>query len=282
MRCLWNVVPVVDNIVVVAILQDAVMAGAMHRLVFIGLKDTPLINIRSHRANGACGILYAIGVVVARAGRVGKVVDAVLLEDKWRLEEVLNLGVKDQFLVGKRLHVGIETCHSAAETLVDAPCTEVDVDLAIVVLERLTVECDGVMHKAVFDKHGIGIAQHVLPRAQRGRSDALVEHTWLAIEVAIESVRRLHDVGSPHHLRRRPVHQVVGPVAKVLRSPHLGRSVAIAGAVGGGIYIIGIAKLTDGWVGKVARNDGVSSGWSVPLRGLKGRLPGGVRCLRSM
>ena len=66
-RGLWDVVAVVDDVVLVAILQDAVMAGAVHGLVVVGLEDAALILVGPHRTRGARGILHAIGVVVARA-----------------------------------------------------------------------------------------------------------------------------------------------------------------------------------------------------------------------
>ena len=232
---LWDVMAVIHDVVFVAVLQDAMVTRTVDSLVFVGFKDAALILIRSHRPHRACGILHTIGVIVARAGGIGEIVDAVALQHKRCLEEVLDLGIQDELLVGKRLHVGIELCYTAAEAVVDAPRTEIDVDLAVVVDEGLAVEGDGVMNKAVLDEYGVIAAQHVLPRAERRWPHAFMQHTRLTVEVAILSIGGLHHIRCPYHFCRRPVHDMIRPSAKVFRRPHLSRSVAVARAVGGGI-----------------------------------------------
>ena len=216
MRGLWDVVAMVDDVVFVAVLQDAMMAGAMNGAVVVGFEDATLVFIGAHRSNGARGILHTIGVVVAGTRGIGEVIDAVALQHEGSLEEILDLGIQDEFLIGKRLHVGIELRHTASEAIVDAPCAEIDIDLTVVVDEGLTVEGDGIMNKAVLHKDGVVAAQYVLPRAERRRPYALVQNAWLTVEVAIEAVGSLHHVGCPHHLGRRPVHDVIGPRAEVL------------------------------------------------------------------
>ena len=132
------------------------------------------------------------------------------------------------------------------------------------------------MDEAILDEHGIRVAQHVLPGAERRGAYALVQHARLAVEVAVEAVRGLHHVGCPHHFGCRPVHQVVGPGAEVLRCPDLGRAVAVARAVGGGVEVVGVTELLDGGVGEVAGDERVAGAGGIPA----GRLLGGLR--RSM
>ena len=146
---------------------------------------------------------------------IGEVIDAVALQHEGSLEEILDLGIQDEFLIGKRLHVGIKLCHTASEAIVDTPCAEIDIDLTVIVDEGLAIEGDGIMNKAVLHKDGVVAAQYVLPRAERRRAYTLVQNAWLTVEVAIEAVGSLHHVGRPHHLGRRPVHDVVGPCAEV-------------------------------------------------------------------
>ena len=68
----------------------------MNRLIGIGLEDAALILKRSHGSNSRSGILHAVGMVVAGARRVGEVIDPVALEDEGCLEDVLQLGVRDE------------------------------------------------------------------------------------------------------------------------------------------------------------------------------------------
>ena len=149
----------------------------------------------------------------------------------------------------------IELCHPAAETLIDAPRGKIQILRPVVVAEQLWVEGDDIVYVAVGHHHGIFLAQDVLPRADGRRALTDADGAGLAVVVAEGAVGLLHHVGRPHHFGGRPVHDDVFPVLEVLAHPYLRRAVAVARAVGGGIYIIGVAELPDGGVGEIARND---------------------------
>ena len=162
------------------------------------------------------------------------------------------------------LGVGLELRHPTPKSLVDAPRSKIQILRAVVVAEQLGVEGDDVVDVAVGHHYGILLAQDVMPRADGRRALTDADDTGFAVVVAEAAVGLLHDVGGPHHLGSRPVHDDVLPVDEVLAHPHLCRPVAIACAVGGGIQVEGVAKLTDGGVGKVAGNEGVGISRCVP------------------
>ena len=86
----------------------------------------------------------------------------------------------------------------------------------------------------------------------------------LAVEVVILAVGFvLHHVRCPYPVAVRPVHRHQGPVLEILAAPELCRSETGSATVCGSIYIIGVAKLLDGWVGKITRQDRVACSRSV-------------------
>ena len=151
----------------------------------------------------------------------------------------------------------IELSHSAAETFIDAPRGKIQILRPVVVAEQLWVEGDDVVYITVGHHDGIFFSQDILPRADGRLALTDADCARLTIVVAECAVGLLYHVGGPYHLCRRPVHDDVLPVLEVLAHPHLCRAVAVACAVGGGIEIIGVAKLSDGGVGEIARDKGI-------------------------
>ena len=91
-----------------------------------------------------------------------------------------------------------------------------------------------------------------------------MELARLAVEIVILAVGFvLHHVGSPYPVAVRPVHRHQGPVLEILAAPELCRSEPGSATIGSSIYIIGVTKLLDGWVGKIARQDRVACSRSV-------------------
>jgi len=142
---------------------------------------------------------------------------------------------------------------TTTEALVDAPSTPVHIYRTVVVTEGLTVEGDGVLHESIRNQNRLAFAEHVFPRSSRGVAHAKMELARLAIQVVIFAVGFvLHHVRSPNPVAVRPVHRHECPVFEVLAAPKLGRTEASAATIGSGIYIIGVAKLFNRWVGEIA------------------------------
>ena len=151
----------------------------------------------------------------------------------------------------------IELGHPAAETLIDAPRGKIQILRPVVVAEQLWVEGDDIVYITVGHHHSVFLPQNILPRPHRRRALTDTDDTRLTIIIAESTVRLLHHIGSPYHFGSGPVHHDVLPVLEVLAHPHLCRSVAVTCTVGSGVEVIGVAKLSDGGVGEVARDDGV-------------------------
>ena len=91
-----------------------------------------------------------------------------------------------------------------------------------------------------------------------------MELARLAVEIVILAVGFvLHHIRCPDPVAVRPVHRHQGPVLEILAAPELCRSETGSATVCGSIYIIGVTKLLDGWVGKIARQDWVACSRSV-------------------
>ena len=235
----------------------------MHGAVGIGAQNGAPIGIRAQRTVGG-GILHMIGGIVAACRGVHQIVDAVAFHHERSLKEVGDFRIGDEPCLCKTLHVGIQSARPTAESLVDAPCAPVHVDLAVIVGEGLSVERDGVFHESVGHKHGLALAENVAPRAPRRVAHAHVEVAGLAIDHVVAAVAAAaHHVRGPYPVAVGPVHGQEGPVEEVLARPALRRAEARPAAVGGGIYIIGVAKLLHRGVGKVARNKRVEGSGSV-------------------
>ena len=89
------VVAMIYDVVVVAFLQHAVVSRTVNGSVGIGLEDGAVIGIRTERTLG-CGVIHTVAGILAMLAGVEEVVDAVALEDERSLEEVSNLGVRDE------------------------------------------------------------------------------------------------------------------------------------------------------------------------------------------
>ena len=106
-----------------------------------------------------------------------------------------------------------------------------------------------------------------------------MELARLAVEIVILAVGFvLHHVGSPYPVAVWPVHRHEGPVLEILAAPELCRSEPGSATIGSSIYIIGVTKLLDGWVGKIARQDRVAGSRSVVSSFLGSTC---LRCCRS-
>ena len=121
------------------------------------------------------------------------------------------------------------------------------------------------MHITVGHHHRVFLSQNVVPGTYGRLAFTHIDVTGLAVVVAEGAVGLLHHVGRPDHLGGRPVHHQVLPIAKILRHPHLCRAIAVARAIGGGIKIIRVTKLTDGGVGKITWDKRISGSRGVPL-----------------
>ena len=89
------VVAMIYDVVVVAFLQHAVVSRTMNGSIGIGLEDSAVVGIRTERTLG-CGVIHTVTGIFAMFAGVEEVVDAVALEDERSLEEVSNLGVRDE------------------------------------------------------------------------------------------------------------------------------------------------------------------------------------------
>ena len=257
------VVAMIYDVVVVAFLQHAVVSRTVNGSVGIGLEDSAVVGIRTERTLG-CGVIHTIAGILAMFAGVEEVVDAVALEDERSLEEVSNLGVRDELGFAERFHVRIQLTCSATEAFVDAPCAPIHIDRTIIISEGLTIQGDGILYESVRYEHGFALAQHILPRTARGIAHTQMELARLAVEIVILAVGLvLHHVRCPDPVAVRPVHRHQGPVLEILAAPELCRSETGSATIGSGIYIIGVTKLLDGWVGKITRQDRVAGSRSV-------------------
>ena len=251
------------DVVVVAFLQHAVVSWTMNGSIGIGLEDSSVVGIRTERTLG-CGVIHTIAGILAMLAGVEEVVDAVALEDERSLEEVSNLGVRDELGFAERFHVRIQLTCSATEAFVDAPCAPIHIDRTIIISEGLTIQGDGILYESIRYEHGFALAQHVLPRTARCITHTQMELARLAVEIVILAVGFvLHHVRCPDPVAVRPVHRHQGPVLEILAAPELCRSETGSATIGSGIYIIGVAKLLDGWVGKITWQDRVAGSRSV-------------------
>ena len=255
----------VYNVIVVAIDQHRVVTSALDGHIFGILQDTALVFIRSHRAFGAGSILHTVGMVVARTRRVGEVIDTVAFEHKRCFEEVLDFGVQNELLVGKALAIFGQLGYTATKAFVNTPSTEIEVFRAIVITEKLRVEGDGIVYKAVFHQNGIGSTQTVLPWADGGIAFAYINHTRSTIIITVSAIGLLNHIGCPNHFGSGPIHGYILPIDKVFRHPYLGRAITVTGTIGGGVDVIGIAKLLDGGVGKIAGEERITGTRCIPF-----------------
>ena len=288
---MWIVVTMIDDVVflftlVVDLLEHRMMPGAMDRAVGIGLQDGSLVFVGTH-GRGRCGILHVIGLVVARLARIHEIIDSIALQDKRCLEEVLCLGVGNKTRLGEGLQVLRCLADTTTEAFVDAPGSPIDIHFAIVIDESLSVERNGTRHIAVVhpdgltlvvellaerhalratDGHRLGVAvrlEQVVPGTYGRFGLTDIEVAGLAIDHIILSIGVLHHIGCPDPMACGPVHREKGPVLEVLARPALGRAKACATAIGGGIEIIGVAKLPDGRIGEIAGNERIAGTRSV-------------------
>ena len=257
------VVAMIYDVVVVAFLQHAVVSWTMNGSIGIGLEDSSVVGIRTERTLG-CGVIHTIAGILAMLAGVEEVVDAVALEDERSLEKVSNLGVRDELGFAERFHVRIQLTCSATEALVDAPGAPIHIDRTVIITEGLTIEGDSILYESIRYEHGFALAQHVLPRTARCIAHTQMELARLAVEIVILAVGFvLHHVRCPDPVAVRPVHRHQGPVLEILAAPELCRSETGSATIGSSIYIIGVTKLLDGWVGKIARQDRVACSRSV-------------------
>ena len=89
------VVAMIYDVVVVAFLQHAVVSRTVNGSIGIGLEDSSVVGIRTKWTLG-CGVIHTVAGILAMLAGVEEVVDAVALEDEWSLEEVSNLGIRDE------------------------------------------------------------------------------------------------------------------------------------------------------------------------------------------
>ena len=257
------VVAMIYDVVVVAFLQHAVVSWTMNGSIGIGLEDSSVVGIRTERTLG-CGVIHTIAGILAMLAGVEEVVDAVAFEDERSLEKVSNLGVRDELGFAERFHVRIQLTCSATEALVDAPGAPIHIDRTVIITEGLTVQGDGILYESVFHQYGFAFAQHILPRTARCIAHTQMELARLAVEIVILAVGFvLHYIRCPDPVAVRPVHRHQGPVLEILAAPELCRSETGSATIGSSIYIIGVTKLLDGWVGKIARQDRVAGSRSV-------------------
>ena len=257
------VVAMIYDVVVVAFLEHAVVSRTVNGSIGIGLEDSSVVGIRTEWTLG-CGVIHTVAGILAMLAGVEEVVDTVALEDEWSFEEVSNLGIRDELGFAERFHVRIQLTCSATEALVDAPGAPIHIDRTVIITEGLTVEGDGILYESVFHQYGFAFAQHVLPRTARCIAHTQMELARLAVEIVILAVGFvLHYIGCPDPVAVRPVHRHQGPVLEILAAPELCRSETGSATIGSSIYIIGVTKLLDGWVGKITRQDRVACSRSV-------------------
>ena len=259
----WIVVAMIYDVVVVAFLQHAVVSRTVNGSVGIGLENGAVVGIRTERTLGCC-VIHTIAGIFAMLAGVEEVVDAVALEDERSLEEVSNLGVWDELGFAERFHIRIQLTCSATEAFVDAPGSPIHIDRTVIIAEGLTIQGDGILYESVRHEYGFALAQYVLPRTSRCIAHTQMKLTRLAVEIVILAVGFvLHHIRCPDPVTVRPVHRHQGPVLEILAAPELCRSETGSATVCGGIYIIGVAKLLDGWVGKITWQDRVACSRSV-------------------
>ena len=170
------------------------------------------------------------------------------------LRRVSNLGVRDELGLAERFHVRIQLTCSATEALVDAPGAPIHIDRTIIISEGLTIQGDGILYESIRYEHGFALAQHIFPRTARCIAHTQMELARLAVEIVILAVGFvLHYIRCPDPVAVRPVHRHQGPVLEILAAPELCRSETGSATIGSSIYIIGVTKLLDGWVGKITR-----------------------------
>ena len=257
------VVAMIYDVVVVAFLQHAVVSRTVNGSIGIGLENGAVVGIRTERTLG-CGVIHTVAGILAMLAGVEEVVDAVALEDERSLEEVSNLGIRDEFGFAERLHIRIQLTCSATKAFVDAPGSPIHIDRTVIIAEGLTIEGDGILDESVFYQYGFAFAQYVLPRTARCIAHTQMEFARLAVEVVILAVGFvLHHIRCPDPVAVRPVHRHQGPVFEILAAPELCRSETGSATVCSSIYIIGVTKLLDGWVGKITRQDRVAGSRSV-------------------
>ena len=260
---MWIVVAMIYDVVVVAFLQHAVVSRTVNGSVGIGLEDSAVVGIRTERTLG-CGIIHTVAGILAMLAGVEEVVDAVALEDERSLEEVSNLGVRDELGFAERFHVRIQLTCSATEAFVDAPGAPIHINRTVIISEGLTIQGDGILYESIRYEHGFALAQHILPRTARCIAHTQMKLARLAVEIVILAVGFvLHHVRCPYPVAVRPVHRHQGPVLEILAAPELCRSETGSATIGSSIYIIGVTKLLDGWVGKITRQDRVAGSRSV-------------------
>ena len=257
------VVAMIYDVVVVAFLEHAVVSRTMNRSIGIGLEDGAVVGIRTERTLG-CGVIYTVAGILAMLAGVEEVVDAVALEDERSLKEVSNLGVRDELGFAERLHIRIQLTCSTTEAFVDAPGAPIHIDRTVIIAEGLTIQGDGIFYESIRHEYGFAFAQHVLPRTARCIAHTQMEFARLAVEIVILAVGFvLHHIRCPDPVTVWPVHRHQSPVLEILAAPELCRSETGSATVCGSIYIIGVTKLLDGWVGKIARQDRVACSRSV-------------------
>ena len=114
------VVAMINDVVVVAFLQHAVVTWSVHGSVGIGLEDGAVVGVGTHRML-SCGVIHAVAGILAVFAGVEEIVDAVALEDERSLEEVFHFGVLDELGFAERFHIRIQFACSAAEAWINAP-----------------------------------------------------------------------------------------------------------------------------------------------------------------
>ena len=216
---------------------------------------------------------------------VGEIIDVTPLEHKRSLENILQFRIGDKPFLRKELVgrdgmrsiltpttciasnglLATQLCHPTAKTLVDAPSSEIEILLPVIIAEELRIKSDDVMHITVGNHHRILLSKNVVPRTNGRLAFSHIDVAGFTVVVAESAVSLLYHIWSPNHLGCRPVHDNVLPVAKILRHPNLCRTVAVARAVGGGIQIISVAKLTYGGVSKISWNKRIASSRGIPL-----------------
>ena len=175
-----------------------------------------------------------------------------------------NLGIRDKLGFAERFHIRIQLTCSATEAFVDAPGAPIHIDRTVIIAEGLTIEGDGILYESIRYEHGFALTQHIFPRTARCIAHTQMELARLAVEIVILAVGFvLHYIRCPDPVAVWPVHRHQSPVLEILAAPELCRSETGSATVGSSIYIIGVTKLLDGWVGKIARQDRVAGSRSV-------------------
>ena len=245
---------VIHYVVVLAVLKHTVVAGAVYRAVGVCFKYASLICVGAKRLV-ACGILHTICVVMAGAGRIHKIICAILFQHIRSLKEICSLRVRNQPGFRKPFHVGVKFPGAASEAVIYSPCAPVHIYGSVVVNKRLPVEGYGVGHKPVRHKHRLAFAKNVFPRAAGSLSRAHMNLARLAVHIIILAVVGIvKHVGRPYPVAVRPVHGHESPVHKVFALPELCRAEPRAAAVGSGIHVVCVAEFFERRVSEISRN----------------------------